>query len=163
MGFALRDGGEHPICSQQPEGLGSEASPNEDLQSETTEEQEGERKANLFGDYGHIDADLFGDFGEVYVDLIGDSNFDMFVDVDVVDEGYEGDNGEEFDVEVQNTTYVSSGDEFEYELEDDEDVAEEVSGDAVEDEEFRETDFEESEEDDNKFHKFVVTEDLYED
>lgn len=64
---------------------------------------------------------------------------------------------------MQNTAYVSSGDEYEDELEDDEDVAEEVSGDDVEDEEFREIDFEQSEEDDNKFERFVITEDLDED
>ncbi|VVA26108.1 PREDICTED: Transposase MuDR plant [Prunus dulcis] len=149
--------------SQQPEGLGSEASENEHLQVETTEEQEGERNANLFGDFGHIDADMFGDFGEVHVDLTGDSNIDKFMDVDVVDKGYEGDNGKEFDVEVQNTAYVSSGDESKDELEDDEDMAEEVSGNNVEDEKFREIDFKQSEEDDNKFEGFVITKDLNED
>lgn len=40
--------------AQQPEGLGSEASKNEHLQAKTVEEQECERNANLFGDFGHI-------------------------------------------------------------------------------------------------------------
>ncbi|CAL8093695.1 unnamed protein product [Prunus armeniaca] len=66
------------------------------------------------------------------------------MDVNIVDEGTKG-------IMVRNK------------LGDDEDVAEEVSGDDVEDEEFREIDFEQSEEDDNKFERFVIIEDLDED
>ncbi|KAH0991572.1 hypothetical protein GBA52_003055 [Prunus armeniaca] len=56
----------------------------------TTKEQEDERNANLFGDFGHVDADMFRDFRDVHVDLTGDSNFDKFMDVNIVDEGTKG-------------------------------------------------------------------------